>query len=325
MLTITALVCLGAPDSPTSWLLPVEGDETIARFGHKDGLSVIVPAYHCPRGLIGIYAPYLGLPEFRPLNFVAIEPMVSGRRGYSEMERSTLDGVQGLRLWASDSIERESNPADATKPARGKIETIDGIETLSFYIYIERMGNGAQPIIKVMFRADTPHEVRFRVYAAEGSAKMDSCILTATMGNYARLRLLRLKSQTANATELWVGEAIPDHGFLPHRAWPLADLLVEGGAAVAYAEPDTPNPTPDEYDSTTPPHWRYTSGLATQYWRSPNPSPELVCRVNARETYYGDNGRIPGGLAFENFELDAPFTEGQEFCFGVTPLRKPRR
>jgi len=309
------------PVEQGGWLVPAEGDNSMPYWGHKNGIGVMAPAYHCPRGLIGIYTPYLGLPEFQPLNFVAIEPVVRGCRGYSEMERSTLDGVQGLRLWTSDAIARKSDPAGVTRPASGMLKTLDGVETLVVYIHIERMGHGAQPIIKAMFRADSPHEVSFRIYGAEGSAKMDSCILTATMGNYARLRLLRLKSQPADATKLWVGERTPEHGFLSHREWLLGELFLEGNAAVVYAEPNETDPVSAEYARKTKEFWKYKGKVATQYWRSPNPNPELVCRVNARETYYGENGRIPGGLAFENFELEAPFAEGQEFCFGATPIR----
>jgi len=41
--------------------------------------------------------------------------------------------------------------------------------------------------------------------------------------------------------------------------------------------------------------------------------------VNGRTTYWGNSGKIPGGVSYENFELQAPFSVGQEFWFGVTP------
>ena len=47
--------------------------------------------------------------------------------------------------------------------------------------------------------------------------------------------------------------------------------------------------------------------------------PGLVARVNGRTTYWGSRAPIPGGIAYENFELEAPFAEGQEFRFGVVP------
>ena len=45
----------------------------------------------------------------------------------------------------------------------------------------------------------------------------------------------------------------------------------------------------------------------------------MVVRVNGRQTYWASDAPIPGGVAFENFELEAPFVAGQEFCFGIIP------
>jgi hypothetical protein len=46
-----------------------------------------------------------------------------------------------------------------------------------------------------------------------------------------------------------------------------------------------------------------------------------VARVNARKTYWASQAAIPGGVAFENFELEAPFRPGQKLVFGITPER----
>ena len=46
-------------------------------------------------------------------------------------------------------------------------------------------------------------------------------------------------------------------------------------------------------------------------------------RVNGRATYWGSHAPIPGGVAFENFELIQRFTSGEESWFGVT-LKTPR-
>ena len=63
---------------------------------------------------------------------------------------------------------------------------------------------------------------------------------------------------------------------------------------------------------------RFEGKPATQYWLTAAVK-GLVVRVNARRVYWGDKGAIPGGPAFENFELVAPFSAGQEFVFGATP------
>jgi hypothetical protein len=48
-------------------------------------------------------------------------------------------------------------------------------------------------------------------------------------------------------------------------------------------------------------------------WRA-----ELQAVVNARYTYWQSRQPIPGGVAFENFELREPFYPGQRFVFGIT-------
>ena len=55
-----------------------------------------------PRGLIRLRYPVLPNGDDDLINFIAIEPIVQGRRGFSELEWSQLDGVRGKRLWARD-------------------------------------------------------------------------------------------------------------------------------------------------------------------------------------------------------------------------------
>ena len=328
-----SLLCLSAlavgesvpPIETTVWLRPAQCDNAMPYWGHRNGIGITVPALRGPRGLIGIQTPYLGQKEYHVLNFIAIEPVVQGRRGFSEMEQSPVDGVQGLRLWTTDEPDRDAEPGKETRPAQGRLETVDGVQTLRLYVHIERMRNGAQPVIEVVFRADRPHEVGFIVHAAAHSSVMDSCILSATMGNYARLRQLLLKPEQADATALWKGQVLPDNGFFPHCVWPLDKLIAQEGDVVVLAQPNEPDPTAAQYDPGVPSHWRYQGVAAIQYWRHPLPSPGLICRVNGRATYYGSSGaEIPGGPAFENFELEEPFAEGQQFQFGATPLSSGR-
>jgi hypothetical protein len=66
--------------------------------------------------------------------------------------------------------------------------------------------------------------------------------------------------------------------------------------------------------------WSYQGVNFTQYWRQPKPvDAGLEAVVNARAVYYGQTIPIPGGKAFENFELNAPFHPGQVFIYGVRP------
>ena len=58
----------------------------------------------------------------------------------------------------------------------------------------------------------------------------------------------------------------------------------------------------------------------TQYWRKSKGELEsdLQAAVNARCIYWGTQLTIPGGAAFENFELREPFHDGQRIRFGIT-------
>src|SRR6266436_3019606 len=53
-----------------------------------------------PRGLIRLGYPVLPEGRYDLINFIAIEPIVRGQRGFSELEHSELDGVPGKRIWA---------------------------------------------------------------------------------------------------------------------------------------------------------------------------------------------------------------------------------
>ena len=45
---------------------------------------------------------------------------------------------------------------------------------------------------------------------------------------------------------------------------------------------------------------------------------DLHVAVNGRYTYWLSRQPIPGGVAFENFELREGFYDGQKFIFGIT-------
>ena len=48
-----------------------------------------------------------------------------------------------------------------------------------------------------------------------------------------------------------------------------------------------------------------------------------MVRVNGRAAYWGTLAPIPGGVAFENFELIERYEPGVESAFGVT-LKTPK-
>jgi hypothetical protein len=161
--------------------------------------------------------------------------------------------------------------------------------------------------------------VGIATFAHDDSAPLSHCIVTATMGNYARLRQLHLAERIARADELW-----PDYrgdAFTPHARFSLEDLSrTREGHAVAVATPSETRPREAVYAPDTRRHWRYDGEVASQSWRSTSPDPRLEVRVNGRWVYWNSNAPIPGGLSYENFEMVTPFCQGVELWFGVELL-----
>ena len=119
------------------WLRPAPGAGAEPRWGHPDGLQVGLHPLPGPRGLLRIFAPYLGHPRERLLNFIAIEPIPAGatERGYSELEHSVLDDADGKRFWSVDALDADAGtPRDPLSPARGVVETVDGVGTLTVHV-----------------------------------------------------------------------------------------------------------------------------------------------------------------------------------------------
>jgi hypothetical protein len=221
-------------------------------------------------------------------------------------------------MWSGNEMEKDPKPRSPWRPASGKVARVGKTRTMTFFVFVEQFENGARPVVQVTLRQDRPHEVSFKVFAAKGSAAMKSCILTATMGNYARLRHLWLKGEVVDSRKVWK-EFRPDAwGFAPARQWRLDRLVAASGEVVVAATPNESEPARATYAKDVPSWWRYEGKPATQYWRARSQK-GLVVRVNGRKTFWATKAAIPGGVSYENFELEVPFKAGQEFRFGVTP------
>ena len=201
------------------------------------------------------------------------------------------------------------NPGVISSPQRG-------VEELSVTLHMEKFGNGAHIRLVLSQRSDAPDELRLKVLAEPDSAPIKSCILTATMGNKARVRQLWLKDETLSSFNIF-GD-YTGSGFAPSAFFPLARLPHNstGDVLVAISNDET-NPAaalePGNF-------WKYCGEKVTQYWRKPasEVNDSLRCAVNARFTYWMSQNPVPGGLAFENFEFVDDFKAGEEFIFGVT-------
>lgn len=302
------------------WVRP---DETRSepRWGHADGMQIGIHPLPGPRGLLRVYAPYLDHPPRRVVNFIAIEPITEDppRRGYSELEPSSLDpGTQGKRFWTSDAPETITDPGQPSVPARGVVETVNGVETLTVWVGVERFDDGADVHVRLRFRADRPREVELSGFANAGSAPLRSLVFSATMGNWARLRTLELAERIATPRELWPGYS--GTGFTEHAHFGLHEIRREGAAAVISAIGDEEDPWSATYAVDTADHWRFEGMRARQTWRVDDPSPDLEALVNARWSYWASTSAIPGGPAFENFEIVEPFRQGATFRFVIDPL-----
>ena len=260
-----------------------------------------------PRGLIRIGYPTLTSGGYDLINFIAVEPVVKGRKGFSELEPSQQDQRPGKQFWAG--------------PEPAGVTTSGGREQTEVVVGIERFDNGAHVRLRLRQRSDAPDELRVIIETEPDSAAMDYCILTATMGNKARTRQVWLRDGLISSLTLY-----PDFAgqqFAPHHLFALNRLpRLAGGDVVVAVTTDEENPSAVQ-PFGRPHFWDYRGIKITQYWRKPVAAiaDDLHCAVNARFTYYGTGRPIPGGVAFENFELRQRFRDGDEFVFGVT--RRP--
>lgn len=293
------------------------------RWGIKDSMEISLWRNldrQGPRGLIRLFYP-IGAEDggSTRVNFIAVEPVVDGRKGFSELEKSAHDGKRGKMLWASKL------PMALGLPDLGELElepgvlstSESGVEQLSVTIRVEPFHNGAHPYVVAKFRADRVNEVSFAVYAEDDSVSMDYCILTATMGNFARLRRIWLKDRIADSREVY-----PDYDdihFAPDTYFPLDELpRNEAGDVIVQASTDETDPA-SVFPFGDSPWWRWPGGVYTQYWKKSAGKyrPDLRIRVNARKAYWAGTQPIPGGISFENFEFQEKFYAGQEFIYGI--------
>jgi hypothetical protein len=321
LVAIAALTSIAAC-SDREWIRPVAPSDPLI-WGRKGGILFGLPSeggMPGPRGLIriGVISPSTGNPQL--LNFIAIEPVVFGagtrfsRMAFSELEFSSVDkGSRGKRLWV------DRGTADAFRGILSNVGSSSNlIERLSVRIDVERFtANRAHVYVVASIDSDRPDELKLAVYEEKDSPAVEELTLTATMGNFERLRWLFLKNRTLDSRKLFRSDAGDD--FYEHENFPLEEMLRIGdGDAIALATSNesSPSSAPD----TNTEFWHYPLPRLTQYWRVPahNIEPDLRVRVNARRVYWQSHNPLPNGVAFENFEVRQRYKSGQEFVFGVT-------
>ncbi|MPZ20612.1 MAG: hypothetical protein GEV06_22275 [Luteitalea sp.] len=317
LLVVSLALVTVASAEDDGWLRPKTEDDALI-WGRRDGLIFGLPSpggLRGPRGLIrvGVLGED-GEPEL--INFIAIEPVVKGagrrasRMAFSELEMSTLDPRQrGKRLWTDDwAGELTTLPA---KP--------EPIQQLSVRIDVERFtANGAHVFVTARMSSDRPHELELIVHHHDDSAPIEELTVTATMGNYERLRRLWLRDRLVDSRELYAGYT--GDGFIDRENYPRDEMLTYGdGDALVLAT--TNEEEPASVKVSAKPWWTYKSIKLTQYWRVPawHIQPDLRVKVNGRRVYWNSTDPIPGGPSFENFEVRQRYVPDQVFIFGLTP------
>jgi len=284
-----------------------------------------------PRGLLRIGCEYLGVTYH--INYIAVEPLVNDDMEFSEVSPSIVDGKWGKFFWAGDSLGASHFTPYAN--TRGAITHPDSLhpetEQLSLYIFMEKFLDGAHPYLKLSIRSDRPEELGIEIFNEDNSVRMQRCALTATMGNYSRLRLLYLKDKVVDSRQLFAG--YNDIEFAEKEPYIANQMLrtKKGDYIVAAESNEDFNSLaawPQQQAYMARWDWRYRPFYKlTQYWRTETAGSDssLQVRVNGRAKYWSGGSEdktkyidIPGGPAFENFELRENYRPGQKFYFGLT-------
>lgn len=329
-----------ASEIDPDWILPADGTSP-ALWGIRDGIifslwptavgSNLEGTTGGPRGLIRVGYNFKDASYL--INFIAVEPIVDGDIEFSEISPSLVDEKLGKVMWAGDSDEPGRYYPSAI--TRGTITRPDperpDVQELSLYIFMEKFLSGAHPYLRITLRNDRREEIGLEVFHQDGSVSMERCTLTATMGNYSRVRYLYLRDRVVDARELYRG--YDDVHFVEKESYPVEELLRDGnGDIIAIVEPSESFSElaswPQETKYYDKRWWRYRPFFkVTQYWRKEAESydPSLRVRVNGRGKYYSGSAidpeayvDIPGGLSFENFEMREDYYPGQKFYFGIT-------
>ncbi|TCD02172.1 hypothetical protein EZ449_19120 [Pedobacter frigidisoli] len=335
LLILSSAGVVAQKKSPVEWVRPSHNNE-VPIWGIKNGIVFGLSPTDLelgkvgpnggPRGLIRI--GYRFQDKTYLINFLAIEPIVKGQLTLSELAISKTDNQQGMVFWSADSITTTAIPS--APPALGKVIRNGKSEILSVIVRTERFSNGAHPYLKISINSAMPNEIGIEVLNEADSEPMQQCTITATMGNYGRLRLLALKDEVIDSRKLYSG--FPDNNFVEKHEYSYNQLKVDKhGDLIAIASQNESltelKSWPNEERYLAYRGWAYRLPVKLdQYWRKPGRhfDPSLRLRVNGRLKYWAGNANdpamyidIPGGLAFENFELRERYYPGQQFFYGL--------
>jgi len=265
-----------------------------------------------PRGLIRVGYEENGRHYL--INYIAVEPIVAAAPGLSELETAG-DGRPGKRFWVGDGL--RDGAVGMTGNVCGSVEKTPAGSVLSLVVHVEPFANGARPVVEISLFENAPEQIRLRTFSGPGGMPMQRCVLSATMGNQSRCRRLWLRADAIYAPALYGDYKGTD--FVEKGRYRLAALhRTEAGDVVAAISPDEFEPR--EVWPLPGGGWHHEGKWMAQFWlkRRGQFNRSLQCRVNGRRVYWAGNVPIPGGTAYENFDFQEDFIEGQEVWFGYT-------
>jgi len=267
-----------------------------------------------PKGLFRIYKG--GEKGLAWVNFISIEPITQNSlTGFSELESI---------LFVPNNYNKTSNPEqiiDEKLPqSYENLATItkeNGVEQLNILFGIENSYiNGAHVYITAHIREDKPDEIEFRMYAQKDSTEIKKIRLSSTAGNFNHLRILWLADKTLDARDLY-----PNYKETGKRDFALWTDFKFGELAKSFDGSLIVATTRSEDDPGQ--FWNdyFTKYQITQYWKKYPGSfdGDEFSSVNAKYVFWHNGEKIPGGVSYENFELNSPiFEQGQKVWFGAT-------
>ncbi len=265
-----------------------------------------------PRGLIRVGYEENGRRHL--INYIAVQPIVESVLGFSELETGG-DGRPGKRFWVGAGL--RDGGVGQTGNICGSVEQTPAGRVLSLVVHVEPYANGARPVVEISLFENAPERLRLRTFSGPGGAPMQQCGLSATMGNQSRCRWLWLRGGAIYAPALYPNYAGTD--FVEKGRYGLEDLhKTKSGDVIAAISPDEFEPR--EVWPLPGGGWHHEGKWMAHFWlkRPGQYNGSLKCRVNGRRVYWAGNIPIPGGKAYENFDFQEDFIQGQEVWFGYT-------
>jgi hypothetical protein len=164
-----------------------------------------------------------------------------------------------------------------------------------------------------------PHD-RSCLQADRGSPPIEHCILTATMGNLARTRLLWLKDGAVSSLKLY-----PEHqgdGFAPHQSYPLERLTRTPRGDVMVAVTNDEDDPALIYPFPGRQLWHYGGCKVTQFWKKPRGT--ICTSLSMPATPIGKRaGPYPAGLRLRTLSCGSASTKAKPSSSG-SPARRRR-